>query len=61
MSHVREVQIWGTPHTMPAPHVEVDPEFKPEVEATEWKESVVAEAIASSLAVNTASAPDLIW
>ena len=30
MSHVREVQSWGTPHATPAPHVEVEPEVKPE-------------------------------
>jgi hypothetical protein len=33
MSHVREVQSWGTPYATPAPHVEVKPEVKPEVEA----------------------------
>jgi hypothetical protein len=31
MSHVREVQSWGTPHTTPAK--EVKPEVKPEVKA----------------------------
>ena len=28
MSHVREVQSWGTPQATPAPHVEVEPEVE---------------------------------
>ncbi len=38
MSHVREVQSWGTPHATPAPHVEVEPEVKPEVETVVAKQ-----------------------
>lgn len=38
MSHIREVQSWGTPHTTPTPHVEVEPEVKPEVEAVVAKQ-----------------------
>jgi hypothetical protein len=38
MSHVREVQSWGTPYTTPAPHVEVEPKAKTEVEAVVAKQ-----------------------
>jgi hypothetical protein len=37
-SHVREVKSWGTPHTTPAPHVEVEPEVKAEVKAVVAKQ-----------------------
>jgi hypothetical protein len=50
MSHVREVQSWGTPAT-PAPHIKVQPEVKPEVksetveEISKLVEELVTEAI----------------
>jgi hypothetical protein len=50
MSCVREVQSWGTPHATPAPHVEVESEVKPEVEAVATEEPEAqpeAEAVAT--------------
>jgi len=47
MSHVREVQRWGTPQATPTVKAEVEPEAKPEAiaEVSQATEKLVTEAI----------------
>ena len=61
MSHVREVQSWGTPYATPAPHVEVEPEVEvvvtkqPEAQTVATKQPEAVKPKLQSMSVGAAT------